>query len=157
MTLRIQNVSLEEIKNGQHEDAGERGVLIQITDCGGSFPTPKVKFDKVFQFDFYDVDVVHIEGGPKPYHGEAIVDILKMALEERRNVVVHCHAGLCRSGAVAEVGVMIGFTDTNKLRLPNVLLKKHMMTALGWTYDVESDKKELWYEVDSVYRPTDYF
>ena len=51
------------------------------------------------------------------------------------HVVVHCHAGVCRSGAVVEVGVMMGFDDTEVFRSPNLLVKHKMMRALGWTYD----------------------
>jgi hypothetical protein len=51
------------------------------------------------------------------------------------NVVVHCHAGVCRSGAVCEIGVMLGFRDTEAFRSPNLLVKHRMMRALGWLYD----------------------
>lgn len=136
----IQNVSLEAIKSGRHFDAGPRGVLIQITDCGGSFPTPKVKFEKVFQFDFHDSELSDEDFSPKPHHGHQLVEILKMALEERRNVVVHCHAGICRSGAVTEVGVIMGFIDPEVIRMPNLLVKRYMMEALGLTYDYNSEK-----------------
>jgi hypothetical protein len=51
------------------------------------------------------------------------------------NVVVHCHAGVCRSGAVCEIGVMLGFNDTEAFRSPNLLVKHRMMRTLGWLYD----------------------
>jgi protein tyrosine phosphatase len=51
--------------------------------------------------------------------------------------VVHCHAGLCRSGAVVEVATMMGFTQCDKLRIPNMRVKHRMMKALGWTYDAD--------------------
>ena len=57
------------------------------------------------------------------------------ALANRMNVVVHCHAGVCRSGAVCEIGVMLGFDDTEAFRSPNLLVKHRMMKQLGWTYD----------------------
>ena len=58
------------------------------------------------------------------------------------NVVVHCHAGVCRSGAVAEVGVMLGFDDSESFRSPNLLVKHKMMKVLGWTYD-ENEKHTI--------------
>lgn len=136
----IQNVSMEAIKSGRHFDAGPRGVLIQITDCAGSFPTPKVKFEKVFRFDFHDSELSDEDWAPQPHHGRQLVEILKMALEERRNVIVHCHAGICRSGAVTEVGVIMGFIDPEVVRMPNLLVKKYMMEALGLTYDYNAEK-----------------
>jgi hypothetical protein len=51
------------------------------------------------------------------------------------NVIVHCVAGVCRSGAVCEIGVMMGFDDTEAFRSPNLLVKHRMMKHLGWTYD----------------------
>ena len=64
-----------------------------------------------------------------------LVRLLQHAMEQHMNVVVHCHAGVCRSGAVAEVGVMLGFRDAEAFRSPNLLVKHKMMKCLGWTYD----------------------
>jgi protein tyrosine phosphatase len=50
-------------------------------------------------------------------------------------VIVHCVAGVCRSGAVCEVGVIMGFDDTEVFRSPNMLVKHKMMSVLRWTYD----------------------
>jgi hypothetical protein len=61
------------------------------------------------------------------------------------NVVVHCHAGICRSGAVAEVGVMMGFADCERFRIPNLLVKHKMMRVLGWAYNAnEKPDDEAW-------------
>ena len=64
-----------------------------------------------------------------------LVRLLQHASANRMNVIVHCVAGVCRSGAVCEVGVMLGFDDTEAFRSPNLLVKHRMMKALGWTYD----------------------
>lgn len=66
-----------------------------------------------------------------------IVRLLQHALDNSMNVVVHCHAGICRSGAVVEVGTMMGFTPINRFRLPNMRVKHKMMQVLGWTYGSE--------------------
>jgi len=42
----------------------------------------------------------------------------------------HCVAGVCRSGAVAEVGTMLGFTDTETFRIPNVMVKRKLIQQL---------------------------
>jgi protein-tyrosine phosphatase len=71
-----------------------------------------------------------------------LVQLLQHAFENRMNVVVHCHAGVCRSGAVCEIGVMLGFRDTEAFRSPNLLVKHRMMRALGWLYD-EQEKHSI--------------
>jgi predicted protein tyrosine phosphatase len=60
-----------------------------------------------------------------------LVRLLQHALDNRMNVVVHCYAGICRSGAVCEVGVMMGFEDTGRFRSPNLLVKHRMMKVIG--------------------------
>jgi protein-tyrosine phosphatase len=64
-----------------------------------------------------------------------IVRLLQHALDNNMNVMVHCHAGICRSGAVVEVGTMMGFTATERLRIPNMRVKHKMMQVLGFYYD----------------------
>lgn len=65
--------------------------------------------------------------------------MLQGALRHDIDVVVHCVAGICRSGAVCEVGVMMGFEDTGAFRNPNLLVKHNMMRSLGWTYDCDDE------------------
>ncbi len=64
-----------------------------------------------------------------------LVRLLQRALDNSMNVVVHCHAGICRSGAVVEVATMMGFTATDRYRQPNLRVKHKMMKVLGFTYD----------------------
>ena len=68
---------------------------------------------------------------------KTIANLLQYALSNRMNVVVHCHAGVCRSGAVAEVGITMGFHDTGVFRAPNLMVKHKLLNALGMTYDPE--------------------
>ena len=54
---------------------------------------------------------------------------------------VHCTAGICRSGAVVEIGSMLGFIPVEKYRQPNLRVKHYMMDVLGWTYDADIDDR----------------
>ncbi len=135
----IQNVSLADVRKGYHIDAGINSMLIQIVDPGMEFPKPSYKFREIHQFKFLDVEEKDevLEESMKCSHEQAkeLVQLLQHAMEKRINVVVHCVAGVCRSGAVAEVGVMMGFRDAEAFRSPNLLVKHKMMKCLGWTYD----------------------
>ena len=135
----IQNVAMSDIKKGFHISPGDNAMLIQICDPPGDFPVPKYKFKEVHQFQFLDVekDDHVLEEAMRCSQDQAneLVRLLQHALADRMNVIVHCHAGVCRSGAVCEVGVMMGFDDTEAFRSPNLLVKHRMMKALGRTYD----------------------
>lgn len=135
----IENVSLSDIRQGRHHDAGINSMLIQICDPPGDFPTPKHQFREVHQFQFLDVEakdeVLEEAMRCSQEQADELVRLLQHALENRMNVVVHCHAGVCRSGAVCEIGVMLGFNDCEGFRSPNLLVKHRMMRALGWLYD----------------------
>ena len=142
----IENVAAADIPTRFHHDAGENSMLIQIMDTATSWwPTPKHNFKETHRFEFLDVernDIVSDEVMKiSDEQAEQIVKLLQHALENRMNVVVHCFAGICRSGAVCEVGVMMGFQDTERFRQPNLLVKHKMMKVLGWAYD-EDEKSD---------------
>ena len=135
----IQNIARDDVRKGFHFDPGINAMLIQIVDPPGDFPTPKYTFKEVHQFEFLDVEETDavLDQAMRCSHEQAaeLVRLLQHALENRMNVIVHCHAGVCRSGAVCEVGVLLGFDDTGVFRAPNLLVKHRMMRQLGWTYD----------------------
>jgi predicted protein tyrosine phosphatase len=143
----IQNVALSDIKKGHHIRVEENAMLIQIVDPAMEFPTPAHKFKEVHQFEFLDIEEDGLtndgdgtwtdmsEFAVTQEQANELVRLLQHALANRMNVVVHCVAGVCRSGAVCEVGVMMGFDDAEAFRSPNLLVKHKMMKALGWTYD----------------------
>ena len=135
----IENVAAADIPLRFHHEAGDNSMLIQIMDpAAGWWPTPAHEFKETHRFEFLDAE--DADGFPEEakisdQQAAEIVRLLKHALENRMNVVVHCFAGLCRSGAVAEVGVMMGFGDTERTRIPNIRVKHKLMKQLGWTYD----------------------
>jgi len=134
----IENVAASDISLGFHHDAGANSMLISICDPAGWRPEAKYSFKERHDFEFLDAE--DEDGFPdnlkiSDAQAEEIVDLLKRALDNRMNVVVHCMAGICRSGAVAEVGVMMGFEDCEKYRQPNLRVKHKLMKELGWTYE----------------------
>jgi predicted protein tyrosine phosphatase len=135
----IQNVAAVDVTNGHHVAVKDNSMLIQIMDPASSWwPTPKHQFKEVHQFEFLDAeDKDGFDDDFKISDAQAaeIVGLLQHALDNRMDVIVHCMAGLCRSGAVCEIGVMMGFDDTERFRSPNLRVKHRMMKALGWTYD----------------------
>jgi predicted protein tyrosine phosphatase len=138
----IENVSKSDVFNGHHYDAGENSMLIRIQDPATEFGKIKRTFKEVYEFEFLDAedsDGFEDECKIQDEQAQEIVRLLQRALENRMNVVVHCHAGICRSGAVVEVATMMGFTPGDRYRQPNLRVKHKMMKALGLTYD--SDEK----------------
>ena len=145
----IENVAAADVPMRFHHEAGENSMLIQIMDPAPSWwPNPAHDFKETHRFEFLDAE--DRDGFPdetkiSDTQAQEIVDLLKHALENNMNVVVHCMAGLCRSGAVAEVGVMMGFADAERTRIPNIRVKHKMMKVLGWTYDAdEKPDDEAW-------------
>ena len=139
MTQRfIENCSKSDVFNGHHYDAGPNAMLIRIQDPATEFGKIKYPFKEVYEFEFLDAedeDGFEDECKIQDEQAEQLVALLKRALENRMNVVVHCHAGICRSGAVVEVASMMGFTPADRYRQPNVRVKSKMMKVLGWNYD----------------------
>jgi predicted protein tyrosine phosphatase len=136
----IQNVALSDISTGYHIDPGPNAMLIQIVDPAMEFPEPLpvYVFKETHQFEFLDLernDPWGEEFKVTDDQAAELVRLLQHALDNRMNVIVHCVAGVCRSGAVCEVGVMLGFDDTEAYRSPNLMVKHKMMKVLGWTYD----------------------
>jgi len=143
----IQNIALVDVAKGHHIRVGENSMLIQIVDPATEFPVPKHNFKEIHKFEFLDIEEDGLtnngdgtwtdmsEFAVTDKDAQELVRLLQHALANRMDVVVHCHAGVCRSGAVAEVGVMMGFDDAEAFRSPNLLVKHKMMKVLGWTYD----------------------
>ena len=146
MTRWIENVSWDAVKNGFHSDMGQNAMLIQIADPATFFPVPKHTFKEVHQFEFLDAedkDPWDDDFKISDEQAEQLVGLLNKALANSMNVLVHCHAGICRSGAVVEVGSMMGFTPTERFRMPNLRVKHKMMKVLGLTYDSEEKHEAI--------------
>lgn len=162
MTIRwIENVSKSDVTNGHHYDAGPNAMLIRIQDPATSFAIPKQQFKETYEFEFLDAE--DADGFPdeckiSDEQAEALVALLQRALDKSMNVVVHCHAGICRSGAVVEVATLLGFTATDRFRQPNLRVKHKMMKALGLTYDSDEPKTSVggWVSDGGVWLPDNF-
>jgi len=135
----VQNVSLSDVRKGHHIRVGDNAMLIQIVDPDMEHPEPAYPFKEIHKFKFLDIEendeCIDPNWKIQDEQAEQLVELLQHALENKMDVVCHCVAGICRSGAVAEVGVMLGFDDAEAFRSPNLLVKHKMMQKLGWLYD----------------------
>ena len=157
----IENVSMSDIHLGHHSDLGENCMLIRIQDPATEFHPAKRQFKEEYRFEFLDAE--DSDGFPEETkisdeQAAELVRLLERALEKQMNVMVHCHAGICRSGAVTEVGTMLGFTATERFRQPNLRVKHKMIKALGWAYDADEEKKSVggWLSDGGVWLPDNF-
>lgn len=162
MTIQrfIENISMADAHNGHHYDAGPNSMLIRIQDPATEFHLVKHPFKEVYEFEFLDAE--DSDGFPdeckiSDEQAEAIVALLQRALDNSMNVIVHCHAGICRSGAVTEVATMMGFTPTDRFRMPNLRVKHKMMKVLGLTYDEDEPQgfSNGWVSESGIIMPND--
>lgn len=130
----IENCAASDVSMGYHYACGENAMLISITDPAGWKPKKYHTFKEVHEFEFLDAedeDDFPDEAKISDEQAEQIVALLKHALDNHMNVVVHCYAGVCRSGAVVEVATKMGFTATDRFRDPNKRVLNKMMNVLG--------------------------
>lgn len=131
----IQNVSMAAVQRGYYRFQENNTVLIQIQSVDSpKFVVAPNKFLNIHQFNFDDVSE-NDQHCITENQSQRIGVILRTALASCQNVVVHCHAGICRSGAVSEVGEMIGFDRVGVITTnPNITVKSKLMKELGLGY-----------------------
>ncbi len=144
----IQNCAASDISSGKwYKDPGENSMLISITDPAGWSPEAVTNFKQRHNFEFLDIEkddaVFDEECRVSDSQAAELVWLLQHALLNDMNVIVHCTAGICRSGAVTEIGVQMGFDDVGRYRQPNLLVKHKMSKVLGWTYDEDEVSKPV--------------
>ena len=128
----ITNTSRKNIESGNHAFVPDNTILISIRDICTEIVDARQDFQNIYDFEFQDSD--DSELGIQLPQATEMATILQSAADLEINVVVNCVAGICRSGAVVEVGTMIGFRDIGAHRLPNVRVKTMLMQALGISY-----------------------
>lgn len=130
----IENCSIHDIQLQNYKNPGSGSVLIQIRDPSRAHPWPAANpqhFSEVHRFEFADVESATEPGAVVASQARSIAQVLQDALASERNVVVHCYAGICRSGAVVECATMLGFEAVHNDRIPNTLVKNLLLEALG--------------------------
>jgi len=92
------------------------------------------RFLKVYQFRFDDVDSEDSLNCTPLSEDQAkdLACIIQSCYNSGLNIAVHCHAGLCRSGAIKTLCVRYGFEDIdNAVAYPNLLVMKKVGVLLG--------------------------
>lgn len=131
---RIENISKQDCILGWHSDpTWSKTVLIQICEVNDEFCTPKCKeaFYEIWQFKFEDTEDCFDIDGITDLQAKQIAEILKDCYKQGKDVIVHCFAGICRSGAVVACAEELGFEKCDNFKLPNSLVKRKIMQALG--------------------------
>jgi len=111
----------------------EKSILIQIVDCDVPFPFPRHYFEEIHKFQFADVESEKDEAWDHRITAEQankIIRIIRKAKEKKYNIIVHCFAGVKRSGAVVEAALKMGYKDTNTYRKPNQYITKTLLFAI---------------------------
>jgi predicted protein tyrosine phosphatase len=136
------NISMDSAKRGFWVNVQqENAIYIQITDPRCAFEPAMNSFREIHRFEFLDDEY---EGDGHEFsitdeQAEELANILRRANDEQRHVIVSCHAGLCRSGAVTEVmSRAFGYEPGPSVRSPNQLVVKKVMRALGHEFTPET-------------------
>ena len=142
MNRYCHNISMDSAKRGFWVNVTqENAIYIQITDPCCAFEPMKNNFAEIHRFEFLD-DEYEGEGHEfsiTDEQAEELANILRRANDEQRHVIVSCHAGLCRSGAVAEVmSRAFGYEPGPSVRSPNQPVVKKVMRALGLEFTPET-------------------
>ena len=132
-----QNISMDSAKKGHWLNVPhENTVYIQIIDPLCGFEPYKNNFSEIHRFEFLDTEFDYHDFAIKDWQAESLANVLRQAYEKKRHIIVSCHAGLCRSGAVTEVAVnYLGYVDGGTPRHPNILVKNKLLEQLGFEYD----------------------
>ena len=130
---KIENCSWDDFLKGNHRLNPIGTIAIQIVDPGDTPPEPaEGVFHSRHVFEFLDAEEATSQFFPEhklisDEQAKNIASILIRALDEDRDILVHCVAGMCRSGAVVEVAEMIGFDECFRYRHPNARVKSKLM------------------------------
>lgn len=131
-TLFIVNVSEADIESGYFPGSDLETILISITDPCCAISKYSSKYSEIFRFEFLDIEDPDHDFNITEDQAKEIAKILFDSFNSGKSVVVHCRMGICRSGAVAEAGELLGFRDLNpnRMRSPNLMVKRRVVRYL---------------------------
>ena len=134
----IENISLRDLLAGDHRNPGADAALIRIVGVDDwDLAAPAFPFEHIHIFRFDDLDhdddpAKFQRRGPQQRHADEILAALLDAHDQGQNVIVHCHAGVSRSGAVALAAELIfGFEPAGRRRRPNGPLLELLLKSPG--------------------------
>jgi len=132
----ITRCSLNDIQSGSHINP-DNCILIQIVDICIEFPKPRYEhlFNQIYRFEFMDLELDDKDSdflGISEVQALEIANILSNAYLTSTNILVHCIAGVCRSGGVCEAAESIGFEYIlpDKIISPNLMVKSKITKYL---------------------------
>ena len=105
----VMNFPRRVIKNGCPIQIDDNDILISIHCSDMARVYVKDKFHRVFYFQFDDVEDPNELNSITDEQAKGIADVIKYAMENNKNIIVHCLAGICRSGAVTRICENLGF------------------------------------------------
>ena len=130
----IENVPMFAVELGSHRINAKNAYLISITDPKDKKPEIAGKFAEVHYFKFHDLEKIPEDMPDAILMNDAdatkIISILNKALAKNYDVVVHCGAGICRSGAVVEAATALGFVPVHNNRIPNLHVKRKLFEKI---------------------------
>lgn len=123
--------------------------LIRIFSSSGSNeskPKYHTYFKKIYQFRFDDLEKKYYDKNIlfDSEMAKEIISILNDAIQNNIDVLVHCDAGISRSGAIVDIALDMGFKifpKVNYNRQPNSLVRKLLLNELGF-YNFKGTKNE---------------
>lgn len=130
--MKIANLSLEIIESG-YIPPDKNTILISITDIGYNANIKETNYVDIHRFQFEDIEQEEVDAKFEqndliPNWATIISDkqaykIYEILLNNlfKNNIIVHCSAGVSRSGAVTEAALKIGYGlyDFSNLRTIN--------------------------------------
>lgn len=152
---RIANVSLFNFMAGRFDTIliPEQTIAIRILETGSTFPENynTSRYVKSYKFNFDDVNETCVDtlGTHFPITKEQaaiIYNILTDAREDDKDVIVHCAAGICRSGAVAQFAVdYLGFNFAfDTMARPNLAVKSNLISVHEEKNGVSCSYESFW-------------